>query len=284
MPDFDAARFKQMQRDQWNEAVAAWPRWGSTFQSWFGKVTTTMLDLGRVRPGDRVVDIAAGTGEAALGAAERVGAQGYVLATDLSENMIVIARQIAEQRQLQHVETRTMDGENLDLPDDAFDVVLCRFGLMLMPNQQRALSEWFRVLKPGGRVVVVVYSTAEKNPWGSVPIAVIQKHAHLPPPLPEQPGMFSLGADGVLLQALRQAQFQDVEVRALSAPLRMQSARECMRFERESIGMFNQMMAHLSAQERESIWDEAEQAMRQFESPDGFAVPCELLIGVGAKP
>ena len=76
-----------------------------------------------------------------------------------------------------------MDGENAEFPDQSFDAVLCRFGLIYMPLQQRALSEWRRVLKPGGRVVVAVFSTPERNGWGSVPISVIRKRAQLPVPL-----------------------------------------------------------------------------------------------------
>ncbi|MFB3122045.1 MAG: class I SAM-dependent methyltransferase [Candidatus Binatia bacterium] len=91
-----------------------------------------------------------------------------------------------------------MDRENPEFPDQSFDAVLCRFGLIYMPHQQRALSEWRRVLKPGGRVAVAVFSTPERNGWGSVPISVIRKRAQLPVPLPSQPGPFSLGDDGVL--------------------------------------------------------------------------------------
>jgi SAM-dependent methyltransferase len=91
-----------------------------------------------------------------------------------------------------------MDGENLELPDASFDVVLCRFGLMYMPDQNRALTEWQRVLRPEGRVVVAVFSTPNKNGWGAVPLDIIRQRAQLPPPLPGQPGPFSLGAEGVL--------------------------------------------------------------------------------------
>ena len=69
-----------------------------------------------------------------MSAAERVGPGGYVLATDISEGIVELARQVAQERGFKHVETRTMDGEKLDLPDDTFDTVLCRLGLMYMRN------------------------------------------------------------------------------------------------------------------------------------------------------
>jgi SAM-dependent methyltransferase len=123
-----------------------------------------------------------------------------------------------------------MDGENLELPDASCDVVLCRFGLMHMPDRHRALTEWRRVSRPGGRVVVAVFSTPDKNGFGEVPLAIIRQRAQLAPPLPGQPGPFSLGAEGVLEDALRETGFQSIEIHRLSAPLRMASAAECIRF------------------------------------------------------
>ncbi len=284
MPEFDAAQYKQTQHDQWNKDGAAWHRWGATLEGWFAEVTATMLELAAIGPGDRVLDVAAGAGEPALSAAERVGVRGHVLATDLSENIIAFARQTADRRGLRNVETRVMDGEKLELPDASFDAVLCRYGLMYMPDRHRALSEWNRVLKPGGRAVVAVYTVPENNDWGSTPLSVIRRRAQLPPPVPGQPGPFSLGAGGVLQDALGGAGFGDVVARVVSTPLRMPSARECVRFERESFGGFNLMMAHLSTQERESIWDEVEDAMKRYEGPDGFVAPCESIVAVGHKP
>jgi SAM-dependent methyltransferase len=282
-PVFDADAYKRTQHDQWNEDAAAWHRWGPTLQNWFGGVTNMMLDLAQIGPGQHVLDIAAGAGEPALSAAERVGPRGRVLATDLSENILRFAQQIADDRKLAHFKTQAMDGENLELPDSSFDVVLCRFGLIYMPHRQRALTEWRRVLKPGGRAVVSAYSTPDKNGWGAVPIGVIRKRAQLPPPLPGQPGPFSLGGEGVLEGEFREAGFQGIQARKLAAPLRMSSAAECIRFERESFGAFNQMMAQLPREDREAAWDEAEVAMRAFEGPNGFEAPCEPIVGVGVK-
>jgi SAM-dependent methyltransferase len=282
-PVFDAAKYKSAQHDQWNEDAAAWHRWGSTLQRWFGSVTQRMLDLAELGQGQRVLDIASGAGEPALSAAERVGPDGHLLATDLSEKIVAFAQQIAKERHLRNFETRVMDGENLELADASFDAVLCRFGLMYMPDRHRALTEWRRVLRPEGRVVVAVFSTPDKNGWGAVPLAIIHQSAQLAPPLPGQPGPFSLGAEGVLDDTLRQAGFQGIQIHRLSAPLRVASAAECIRFERESFGAFNQLMAHLPREKREAIWDEAEVAMQAFEGQHGFQAPCEALLAVGVK-
>jgi len=282
-PSFDAAKYKNAQREQWNKDGAAWRRWNPVLDRWYGEATRQMLDLARIRPGQRILDVAAGAGEPAVSAAERVGPGGHVLATDISEGIVELARQVARERGLGQVETRAMDGEKLDLPDASFDAVLCRLGLMYMPHPVTALSEWRRALRAGGRVAVAVFSTPERNSWGAIPASIIRRRAQLPPPVPGQPGPFSLGAPGVLEGLFRQAGFADAEFRAVPVPHGTASAAEYVRVAREAFGGFNAMMAHLPAEERESVWNEVEGAMRSFESPGGFEVPGECLVAAATK-
>ncbi len=282
-PSFDAAKYKSAQREQWNKDGAAWRRWNPTLDRWYGEVTRQMLDLARIQPGQRILDVAAGAGEPAVSAAERVGSGGYVLATDISEGIVELALQVARERGLKQIETRVMDGEKLDLPDASFDAVLCRLGLMYMPHPVTALREWRRALKAGGRAAVVVFSTPDRNSWGAVPASIIRRRAQLPPPVPGQPGPFSLGGPGVLEGVFRQAGFADPEIRTVPVPHRMASAAEYVRVAREAFGAFNAMMARLSPEERESVWNEVEGSLRSFESPSGFEVPGECLVGAATK-
>ena len=282
-PSFDATKYKLAQRDQWNKDAAAWRRWNPTVDRWVGGATREMLNLARIEPGQRLLDIAAGAGEPALTAAERVGPEGYVLATDIAEDIIQLAQQVARERGFGQIETRVMDGESLDLADASFDAVLCRLGLMYMPHPVTALSEWRRVLKPGGRVAIVVFSPADRNGWGAMPVSIIRRRAQLPPPLPGQPGPFSLGGAGVLEGAFRQAGFSAPDIRVVPAPLQLSSTAEYMRLAREAFGAFNAMMAHLAPQERESVWSEVEAAMRGFEAAGGFEAPGECLVAAATK-
>lgn len=282
-PSFDAAKYKNAQREQWNKDGAAWRRWNPTLDGWYGEVTRQMLDLARIQPGQRILDIAAGAGEPAVSAAERVGPDGYVLATDISEGIVELALQVARERGLKQVETRVMDGEKLDLPDASFDAVLCRLGLMYMPHPVTALREWRRAVKAGGRVAVVVFSTPDRNSWGAMPAAIIRRRAQLPPPVAGQPGPFSLGGPGVLEGVFRQAGFASPEIRAVPAPHGIASAAEYVRVAREAFGGFNAMMAKLSPQERDSVWNEVQESMRSFESRDRFEAPGECLVGAATK-
>lgn len=280
---FDAEKYKNAQREQWNKDGPAWRYWTPILERWYGETTRQMLELVHIQPGQRILDIAAGAGEPAMSAAVRVGPGGYVLATDISEGIVELARQVAYERGFQQVETRAMDGEQLDLPDGTFDAVLCRFGLMYMPNPVNALRAWRRVLRESGRVAVAVFSTPDRNAWGAVPASVIRLRAHLPPPVAGQPGTFSLGDPRMLEGVFRQAGFVDTEIRAVPVPHRAASAAEYVQAAREAFGGFNALMAQLPSELRESIWNEVEGSMRRFESPDGFEAPGECLVAAATK-
>src|SRR5216683_1386220 len=125
------------------------------------------------RPGQRslcsrVLDVAAGAGGQTLATARSVGPSGYVLATDISSNILEFAASNARAAGLTNVETRVLDGENLDVEPEAFDAVISRLGLIYFPDQQKALSSMRRALKPGGRVAAIVYSSPERNEFFSI--------------------------------------------------------------------------------------------------------------------
>ncbi|MEU7815184.1 methyltransferase domain-containing protein [Pseudonocardia sp. NPDC049154] len=151
----------------------------------------------------------------------------------------------------------------MELADGTFDVALSRLGIIYCPDRGQALAEMRRVLRPGGRAVVASFTTPDHNRFFAIPIGVIRRRAHLPPPAPDQPGPFSLGSPGVMAEALRQAGLDDVEIRIVSARLRLPSAAECVRFQREAFGALSQMLAGASDVERTAAWAEIEQGLGQ---------------------
>ncbi|HZT14735.1 MAG TPA: class I SAM-dependent methyltransferase [Gaiellaceae bacterium] len=277
---FDAGAYKETTRAQWQEAAEAWHRWDPVFDRWLGPATELMLDLAGVASGRRVLDVAAGSGGQTIMAARRVGPSGAVLATDLSERILREAEQAARDAGLANVAARVMDGERLEAEDGSFDAVVTRLGLMYLPDKRRALAEARRVLRPGGRYAALVFSEPDRNGFFSIPIGIIRRRAQLPPPAPGLPGPFSAANLGDLLE---DAGFSDVVVRRVAAPLELRSAAECTRLERESFGALHQMLAGLGEREREDAWREIEAALGAFEGPQGFAGPCELLVGAGTR-
>ena len=281
---FDPVQYKTTTRQQWEDAAEAWNRWGPTLEDWLGEATQRMLDATGMAAGSRVLDVAAGAGGQSLAAARRVGNTGRVVAPDISPTILTYAAKAAAGAGLTNLETVEADGESVDgFTWSSFDAVTSRLGLIYFPDQHRSLAGMRRVLRDGGRVAAIVYSTPDRNRFFSVPVSVIRDRAKLPAPQPGQPGPFSLGNPGALESLFESAGFTDVRVEVVPAPLRMASAAECVRFERESFGALHQMLANVDEAERPAVWAEIEDKLGEFETADGFVGPCELLVASGAK-
>jgi SAM-dependent methyltransferase len=278
---FDAKAYKETTHAQWQDAAKAWNDWGMVLRSWLGPATEIMLDMAGVGPGSHVLDVAAGAGEQSLTAADRVGSTGRVLATDISSNILDFAAENARAAGYSNLETLVADGEALGLPPQSFDAAISRVGLIYFPDQQRALAGVRAALKPGARFAAIVYSTPDRNGFFSTPVSIIRKRAKLPPPLPGQPGPFSLGGSGVLADVLARAGFSDIEERVIDAPLRLPAAADCLRFERESFGALHQMLSGLNSAEQDAVWDEIAAALGAYETAHGFVGPCEFVVVSG---
>ncbi|MEI8406255.1 MULTISPECIES: class I SAM-dependent methyltransferase [unclassified Kribbella] len=281
---FDPKVYKQTTRAQWEDAAEAWHRWGPTIEDWLGDATAAMVGAAGIGAGDRVLDVAAGAGGQTLAAAKLAGPSGHVLATDISPAILGYAAQLAAEAGMSTVETLEADGEDLSALDEgSFDAAISRVGLIYFPDQQAALRGIHRALRPGGRFSAVVYSTPDRNGFFSIPVGIIRRRAELPPPAPGQPGPFSLGAPGVAEQAFTAAGFHDITVDVVPSPVRLPTAADCVRFERESFGALHQMLSGLDEAGRTEAWQEITDQLTQFETPNGFAGPCEMLVVTGTR-
>ncbi|MBK9739270.1 MAG: methyltransferase domain-containing protein [Actinobacteria bacterium] len=281
---FDPAAYKRTTLAQWETAADAWDRWGPAIEDWLGQATEVMLDGAAITPGSRVLDVAAGAGGQTLAAAERVGPSGHVLATDISPTILEYAARAAVRAGLPQVHTLVADGEDLaEVEASSYDAVISRVGLIYFPSRSTALESMCRVLRPGGRLSAVVYSTADRNEFFSLPVGIIRRIAQLPPPLPGQPGPFSLGAPGVAEAAFRSAGLRGVTVTTVPSPVRMRSAADCVRFEKESFGALHQMLVGVDLAGQAAAWQEVTDELSKFEGPGGFVGPCEMLVVTGVK-
>src|SRR5680860_497326 len=276
--------YKETTKHQWEKAAEAWHRWGPTLEEWLGEATVAMLDAAAVGPGSRVLDVAGGAGGQAIAAARRTGSSGSVVITDLSPTILQYADRAAAEAGLRHVTVTEADGEELGSQwSKEFDAAISRLGLIYFPNQARALFGVRPSLREGGRFSAIVYSTADRNAFFSVPVKIIRERAGLGAPLPGQPGPFTLGDAAAAREALVAAGFGDVSVTTLSAPLLLSSAAECVRFERESFGALQQMLSGVPEQEREQVWADIEVALGEYETDGGFVGPCELHVLSGTR-
>ena len=182
------------------------------------------LRLVGLEPGERFLDVAAGTGGLSLPAA-RLGAQ--VLATDWSAAMIERFQARVREEGLK-AEGRVMDCHALDLPDDSFDVTGSQFGVMLVPDQPRALREMVRVTKPGGRVLVIAYGSPAELEFLQIFISALKAVAPEFPGLPDDPPPleFQVSDPDVLRRRLTDAGLKDVRVERTAERPAFASGRE----------------------------------------------------------
>lgn len=258
------------------EGVKRWLREANQRKHLMGKATQRMLQAAGIEPGNSVLDIAAGTGDQSILAAHLVGPTGSVLATDLSAEMLKVAANLAQQEGLTNLTTQAMDAQHLTLPANTFDAAISRNGLMLMPQPRQALQEVWRVLKPGKKFAVLVWSRPEHNPHFSIPINTIKKYV----PAFIGPGVFALADPTILEQAFTGAGFHDVATEAIALHLHAPSVDA---FVQTRMGMISSVVQQLSPQEQQRLLEEIRQELRQFEGPDGFNVTAETLLGVGCK-
>jgi ubiquinone/menaquinone biosynthesis C-methylase UbiE len=242
-----------------------------------------MLDLAGVRPGSRVLDVAAGNGEQTVLAAQRVGPTGTVLATDIAPRMLDDAAEAARQAGLTNVEIRIADAQALDLEPDAFDAAITRMGLMLMPDPAAALASIHRVLRPGGKLAAMVFGPADRNPNFSVPLDILSRHLSRSSAALARPGLFALGDRTELERLFDQAGFRDVTVQAVAAPRPYSSVHEAADYVRMNTPPVRALTAELEEVSRERAWAEIEQALKPFDRPDGFVVPGQMLVAAGTK-
>jgi ubiquinone/menaquinone biosynthesis C-methylase UbiE len=245
----------------------------------FAEATHRMLEAVGLKLGDHVLDVAAGTGDQSLLAARIVGPSGSILATDISADMLAIAARMVQEEGLTTITMRVMDAQQLDLEDATFDAVICRLGLMLLPHPQQALSEIHRVLKPGGNLATLVWSSPEHNPLWSLPLGILSKYAS--GASSTGPNPFALSDPSVFEHELTEAGFHMVSARALPFESHYASSEAFL----NSTGsrLTAGVMRHLTHHEQEQLLGEIRQALSQFEGPQGLVAPAELLLGVGSK-
>jgi ubiquinone/menaquinone biosynthesis C-methylase UbiE len=195
-------------REEWGERARQYATLASARNRAFAERLVAAV---RPQPGERVLDVATGPGAAALVAAKLVGPAGRVLATDLAPEFGEIVAAESAAAGVDNVEFRVMGAEGLALPDASFDVVLCQFGLMFVPDPVRALSEMRRVLRPRGRLGVAVWSSPEKVDH----FLASRILTRLAPPLPEgerMPTPLELSEPGLIDRHVAAADFREIAV------------------------------------------------------------------------
>ncbi len=214
----DARLQRRIQRYGWDLAAVDYE---ALWQAQLAEAQEALLALVSPAVGERVLDIACGTGLVSFEAAREVGQSGHVLGIDLSERMVDAAERRARDLKTSNCNFSRMDAETLALPDASIDVALCALGLMYMPDPEQALREMYRVLRPGGRVSLAVWGERSKCGWSAIFPIVGDEVASEVCPL-----FFRLGEQDTLARLCADAKFEDVRHRRITATLTFSDAEE----------------------------------------------------------
>ena len=240
------------------EAIApGWERWRARIEEIIAPVRRWMLDGLAPRPGDTVLELAAGAGDTGFEAAALVGERGRLISTDFSPAMVDVARRRGAERGLGNVDYRVMDAERIELDDDSVDGVLCRFAYMLMPDPAAALAETRRVLRPGGRLALAVWGAPERNPWVTIGFGQLVERGHLPAPDPGAPSAFALASDERTRELLEAAGFTSVRTEEIPVRFIFRDLDEYSTFTTDTGGPAAPILQRLPEDERDALTDAA---------------------------
>lgn len=270
--------YKKNEREGWNKFSARYTKVAIPEFRPFGRRLIELADLAK---GMWVLDVATGPGEPALTIASRVGPRGLVLGVDFSPVMIRRARGRAKRAGAGHAHFREMDAERLALDALTFDRAFCRFGLMLMPGAERALAEMHRVLVPGGRVAVAVWSVQQKvNTLGVVRRALEQHDAFHPPP--GAPDFFRFGQAGAVERALRRAGFRHVHSERMTVEWVFKEPDEFWDSMKRGPSL-QRALAKASPAVRRAVKADVLRALEKFRRRGKLRIPNEAVLAVGVK-
>jgi enediyne biosynthesis protein CalE5 len=280
----DPNQFKESQRQSWDSVSEGWQKWWKTIENGAQNVSKRLVELAHIKPGDKILDIATGIGEPAITGAKQVGSNGHVMATDLSPQMLSIAKQRAASLGLENImEFKEGDAEAIDLPP-SFDAVLCRWGLMFLPNLSGALSNIHKTLVPDGYLAAAVWATPDKVPFIGLAVNTVRNETRAPPPPPGTPGPFSLADENQLRNSLIEIGFKDVHTEHLNTIFEFNSAEDYTQFQKEMTPPVIAMLANETKSRQDEIWNKVTDAAKKYSDNSGhIKFSNEAICIVGRK-
>jgi len=271
----DARLQQRVQRYGWDRAA---PTYEQGWQRQLEPAQTRLMGLAKLTTGERVLDLACGTGLVTFRAAAAVGAAGSVTGTDLSEGMIEQCVRTAHERGIEHVKFQRMAAEQLDFPDGSFDAVLCGLGMMYVTDFAGSIREMFRVARAGGRAVSAVWGKRDRCGWAEIFPIVERRVASDVCPM-----FFQLGTGDVQKTLFEAAGFAGVHSDRISATLEYASGDDACAaaFAGGPVAM---AYARFDEATRASAHAEYLESIAAYRHGDGYAIPGEFVVTIGHRP
>jgi SAM-dependent methyltransferase len=219
--------------------------------------------------GETVLELAAGPGDTGFIAAERLGPDGRLLSTDVAQEMVDAARRRAAELRVENVEFRVEDASAISLPDATVDGVLCRFGVMLVPDPDRAAAEIARVLRPGGRTALAVWASADDNDWMTAAGRAAVELGFSERPDPAAPGPFRLADPDELRRLLTEAGLRVETLEDVPILWRAASLEDWWEHIRDLSRMLSTLLERLTPEEGQAVRDGAGRRLAKYVAEDG---------------
>ena len=282
----EASDYKAGSLEQWSRSADAWGDHVHRLDEGpEGQLIDRMLAAVAPAPGDTVLELACGPGSVGLRAAEMVGDEGRVICSDFAEPMVEVARERAERMGVRNADFRVLDAEDLDLPDESVDAVVCRFGYMLMEDPLQALRETYRVLRPGGRVAFAVWKGPERNPWVALIMSAVREQLDAPPPPPDAPGMFALADQQRVRQLLGDAGFEAVEAADAPGVRRFDSFDDWWGLMRQLARPLADLLAGIDEEAQRKIADRVRSESERYATDGGgLSFPSAAMLASAQRP
>jgi len=270
--------------DRWAGSAPYWDKHREIIGHMFAPVTGALVEGGKIGGPQSVLDIGTGQGEPALTLASLVGPTGKVFGVDPIPEMVAAARREATRLSLGNAQFDVAFADRLPFPDDTFDAVVSRFGVMFFPSAVAACREMLRVLKPEQKLALAVWHFAERNPFHTSLSRVVNSYVDSPPPAPDALEVFRFATPGKLRAILREAGVTSPTERLLQftihAPL---SVEDYWALRLEMSDKLREKIATLSEQKRAELTRHVLDSIREYSTSDGISFPAEVLIVSGAK-
>ena len=273
---FEPSAFNASLKQSWSSVSEHYDRMSAEY---FPPITSAFLSFVQLRPGQLVLDVACGPGTLTKHLSRAVGPSGRVVGVDLAPGMIKIAAARAEERNLEY---REMNAEELDLPDNLFNVVLCQLGLMLFGRPEAALREMTRVVKKGGTVACLVQGSPERMLFTSL---LLKTMIRLAPELkqPGAPGLYAFAPVGVLDQAMTKAGLWQVVSSRVAGVFAFPTPDAYWSTLTEGGGRTGAMLRSLPEDKQKAVREQTLALAEQYRVQGRLEIPYEVVMAKGLK-
>jgi ubiquinone/menaquinone biosynthesis C-methylase UbiE len=269
--------------NRWSGSAQFWEKHRDIIRHMFAPVTEAIVEEARIGSGHSVLDIATGPGEPALTIASMVGPQGKVFGVDPIEDMVAAARREVSRLKLTNARFDVAFADHLPFPDDTFDAVVSRFGVMFFPSPLGAVREILRVLKPGRMMVFAVWHFAARNPFHCSLSRVVDRFVAPPTIEPDALDTFRFATPGKLREILNEASVKDPAERMLKFTINAPMTVEDYWVLRLEMSKTRERISELSEEQMAELKRQALDSIREYATDNGIRFPAEVLIVSGTK-